>query len=114
MSTQQVFGRARAKTLCSFPIGLTIGRADASGHAPFPPADSPHLKAPRRFEKVATGLLALAASDSIFAQAFVPVGAMLNPPVRLRGTIEKVEADSPTAKERSGEVIMLARRPTWT
>ena len=66
------------------------------------------------FGKIATGLLAHAATKRIFAQALVPVGAMLNPPVRLRGTIQKVEAYSLTVKERSGEVIMLACGPTWT
>lgn len=60
-------------------------------------------------KKLASGLLALAAAATVLAQAPAPADAMLNPPVRLRGTIEKVETDSITVKERSGEVITLVR-----
>jgi hypothetical protein len=43
------------------------------------------------------------------AQVAAPESAMLNPPVRLRGTIEKVDATSLVVKERSGEVVTLVR-----
>ena len=44
----------------------------------------------------------------LFASAFVfAQTAPANPPVRLRGTIEKVEAGSITIKERRGETILL-------
>jgi hypothetical protein len=60
-------------------------------------------------KKIACGLLAFAAVTTVFAQATAPAEAMLNPPVRLRGTIEKVETDSITLKERNGEVLTLVR-----
>ena len=57
-------------------------------------------------------LLALAATGlvtSAFAQAPAASPAPANPTVRLRATIEKVDATSITVKERSGEVITLVR-----
>lgn len=65
-------------------------------------------------KKIACGLLAFAAmsATSVFAQATAPAEAMLNPPVRLRGTIEKIGIDSITVKERSGEVVTLVRPGT--
>ena len=47
------------------------------------------------------------ASALIFAQANSPT----IPTVRLRGTLEKVEAGSITLKERSGEVVQLVMTP---
>ncbi len=49
-----------------------------------------------------------AASLLLSAQAFAQAPAA---PIRLRATIEKVEAGSITVKERSGEVITLALAP---
>ena len=60
-------------------------------------------------KKIASGLLALAATTTVFAQATAPAEAMSNPPIRLRGTIDKVEFESITVRERSGEVITLVR-----
>lgn len=50
-------------------------------------------------------LIATSAAAATLAFAQAPA----NPTVRLRGTIEKVEPGSITVKERSGEVITLAR-----
>ena len=54
------------------------------------------------FKRLAFSLAVLAASTALLAQT--PVA-----PVRLRATIEKVDATSITVRERSGEVITLVR-----
>ena len=53
-------------------------------------------------KRLAVSLVVLAASTTLLAQTAAPT-------VRLRATIEKVEAGSITVKERSGEVITLVR-----
>ena len=53
-------------------------------------------------KRLAVSLAVLAASTTLLAQTAAPT-------VRLRATIEKVEAGSITVKERSGEVITLVR-----
>ena len=54
------------------------------------------------FKQLAISFAVLAASTALLAQTPVPT-------VRLRATIEKVDATSITVKERSGEVITLVR-----
>lgn len=56
---------------------------------------------------LAASLLVLSASCSAFSQTQIQTPAPAS--VRLRGTVEKVEAGSMTIKERSGEVITLVR-----
>jgi hypothetical protein len=63
------------------------------------------LRPLKHLTQLTVSLLALACTSLALAQT--PVAA--NPPVRLRGTIEKVDAASITVKERSGEVITLVR-----
>lgn len=53
--------------------------------------------------QLTVSLLAIAGTSLALAQA------PANPTVRLRGTIEKIDATSLTLKERSGEVITLVR-----
>lgn len=57
------------------------------------------------FKRIALSLAVLATSASLLAQTPAPA----SPLVRLRGTIEKIDAVSITIKERSGEVINLMR-----
>ena len=59
------------------------------------------------FKRLALSLAVLAASTSLLAQTPVPAPAA--PQVRLRATIEKIDATSITIKERSGEIITLIR-----
>jgi hypothetical protein len=56
------------------------------------------------FKAFATFAVALLASSLVLTQTAPPA----NPPVRLRGTIEKLEPGFVTIKERRGETIMLA------
>jgi hypothetical protein len=57
------------------------------------------------FKQLAASLTFLAVLPLAWAQTPAPT----NPTVRLRATIEKVDATSLTVKERSGEVITLVR-----
>lgn len=59
------------------------------------------------FKHLALSLAVLTVSASLLAQAPAPVSAA--PQVRLRATIEKIDAQSITVKERSGEIITLVR-----
>jgi hypothetical protein len=61
------------------------------------------------FKRFAAGALALCCASLVAAQASAPESAMLNPPVRVRGTLEKIDATSLVVKDRSGEVITLMR-----
>ena len=72
--------------------------------------------------RTSVSALALAASLGLlatpgFAQTANPTASMPTPavaaekPVRLRGTIEKVDATSITLKERGGETVVLRRAP---
>jgi hypothetical protein len=58
-----------------------------------------------KLTQLTVSFLAVACTSLALAQTAAPA----NPPVRLRGTIEKVDAASITVKERSGEVITLVR-----
>jgi hypothetical protein len=57
------------------------------------------------FKQLAASMILLAALPMAWAQTAPPA----NPTVRLRATIEKVDATSLTVRERSGEVITLVR-----
>ena len=57
------------------------------------------------FKQLAASMILLAALPMAWAQTATPA----NPTVRLRATIEKVDATSLTVRERSGEVITLVR-----
>jgi hypothetical protein len=57
------------------------------------------------FKQLAASMILLATLPLAWAQTPPPA----NPTVRLRATIEKVDASSLTVRERSGEVITLAR-----
>ncbi|MEO7888255.1 MAG: hypothetical protein ABI893_14130 [Polaromonas sp.] len=57
------------------------------------------------FKQLAASLVLLATLPLAWAQTAAPA----NPTVRLRATIEKVDATSLTVRERSGEVITLVR-----
>jgi hypothetical protein len=63
------------------------------------------------FKRLAFSLAALSTSASLLAQSppSSPAAAPAAPQMRLRATIEKVDATSITIKERSGEVITLVR-----
>ncbi|MCY7371258.1 MAG: hypothetical protein LH479_10415 [Polaromonas sp.] len=61
------------------------------------------------FRTSIAGALALCAASLAFSQAAAPESAMLNPPVRIRGTIEKVDVGTLVVKDRSGEIVTLAR-----
>ncbi len=61
------------------------------------------------FDKLVAGALAFCCAGLVAAQASAPESAMLNPPIRLRGTLEKIDAISLVVKERSGETLTLAR-----
>jgi len=60
------------------------------------------------FKRLALSIAALAATTSLLAQTPAPAA----PQLRLRATIEKIDATSITIKERSGEVITLVRPAT--
>jgi hypothetical protein len=64
------------------------------------------LKPLLRLTQLTVSLLAVACTSLALAQA---PAAPASPTVRLRGTIEKIDATSLTLKERSGEVITLVR-----
>jgi hypothetical protein len=59
------------------------------------------------FKQLATTIAVIGAATLALAQTAAPVPAQ--PTVRLRATIEKIDAGSITLRERSGEVITLAR-----
>lgn len=60
------------------------------------------------FKRLALSIAALAVTTSLLAQTPAPAA----PQLRLRATIEKIDATSITIKERSGEVITLVRPAT--
>ena len=60
------------------------------------------------FKRVALSIVVLATSAGLLAQTVAPA-APAAPTLRLRAVIEKIDATSMTVKERSGEVITLAR-----
>lgn len=59
-------------------------------------------------KKLLIGMLAMLCFAAFAQQAPAPSAT-----TRLRGVLEKVEADSMTMKERSGEVVTLALAPTF-
>ena len=60
------------------------------------------------FKRIALSLAVVATSASLLAQTPAPAA----PTLRLRATIEKIDATSITIKERSGEIITLVRPAT--